>query len=101
MNVPKNYIKPMKQTISYTGKPDIYMRIEHEREKIKNIKKLTKKNELKLIYKYFNLLKRFFLYRKLAKRSKLKLEFIAFQILKYNYLTINHLIDLLSENSGK
>ena len=87
MNVPKNYIKPMKQTISYTGKPDIYMRIEHEREKIKNIKKLTKKNELKLIYKYFNLLKRFFLYRKLAKRSKLKLEFIAFQILKYNYLT--------------
>ena len=87
MNVPKNYIKPMKQTISYTGKPDIYMRIEHEREKIKNIKKLTKKNELKLIYKYFNLLKRFFLYKKLEKRSKLKLKFIAFQILKYNYLT--------------
>ena len=87
MNVPKNYIKPMKQTISYTGKPDIYMRIEHEREKIKNIKKLTKKNELKLIYKYFNLLKRFFLYKKLEKRRKLKLKFIAFQILKYNYLT--------------
>ena len=87
MNVSKNYIKPMKQTISYSSKPDIYMRIEHEREKIKNIKKLTRKNELKLIYKYWNLLKRFFLYKKLAKRSKLKLEFIAFQLLKYNYLT--------------
>ena len=87
MNVPKKYIKPMKQTIPYGGKQDIYIRIEVERERIKNIKKLTKKNELKLIYKYWILLKRFFLYKKLVKKSKLKLKFIAFQILKYNYLT--------------
>ena len=87
MNVPKKYIKPMKQAIPYGGKQDIYIRIEVERERIKNIKKLTKKNELKLIYKYWILLKRFFLYKKLVKKSKLKLKFIAFQILKYNYLT--------------
>jgi hypothetical protein len=87
MDVPKKYIKPMKQTIPYGGKQDIYIRIEVERERIKNIKKLTKKNELKLIYKYWILLKRFFLYKKLVKKSKLKLKFIAFQILKYNYLT--------------
>ena len=50
MNVPKNYIKPMKQTISYTGKPDIYMRIEHEREKIKNVKAASVSNFLFIIY---------------------------------------------------
>ena len=89
MNVQKTYIKPMKQTISsyYGGKQDIYVRVELEREKNKNIKKLTKKNELKLINKYWQILKRFFLYKRLVKKSKLKLKFIAFQILKYNYLT--------------
>ena len=88
MNVQKTYIKPMKQTISYYGgKQDIYLRAELEREKNKNIKKLTRKNELKLINKYWQSLKRFFWYKKLVKKSKLKLKFIAFQILKYNYLT--------------
>ena len=88
MNVQKTYIKPMKQTISYYGgKQDIYIRAELEREKNKNIKKLTRKNELKLINKYWQSLKRFFWYKKLVKKSKLKLKFIAFQILKYNYLT--------------
>ena len=88
MNVQKTYIKPMKQTISYYGgKQDIYLRAELEREKNKNIKKLTRKNELKLINKYWQNLKRFFWYKKLVKKSKLKLKFIAFQILKYNYLT--------------
>ena len=91
MNVQKKYIRPisMQQTIPlpYSGKQDIYMRIELERERIKNIKKLTRKNELKLIYKYFQILKRFFSYKKLEKKSKLKIKFIAFQILKYNYLT--------------
>ena len=91
MNIPKKYIRPipMQQTISlpYSGKQDIYKRIELEKERIKNIKKLTKKNELKLIYKYFQILKRFFLYKKLQKKSHLKIKFIAFQILKYNYLT--------------
>ena len=88
MNVQKTYIKPMKQTISYYGgKQDIYIRAELEREKNKNIKKLTRKNELKLINKYWQNLKRFFWYKKLVKKSKLKLKFIAFQILKYNYLT--------------
>ncbi len=78
----------MKQTISYYGgKQDIYIRAELEREKNKNIKKLTRKNELKLINKYWQSLKRFFWYKKLVKKSKLKLKFIAFQILKYNYLT--------------
>ena len=78
----------MKQTISYYGgKQDIYLRAELEREKNKNIKKLTRKNELKLINKYWQSLKRFFWYKKLVKKSKLKLKFIAFQILKYNYLT--------------
>ena len=78
----------MKQTISYySGKQDIYLRAELEREKNKNIKKLTRKNELKLINKYWQSLKRFFWYKKLVKKSKLKLKFIAFQILKYNYLT--------------
>ena len=88
MNVQKTYIKPVKQTISYYGgKQDIYLRAELEREKNKNIKKLTRKNELKLINKYWQSLKRFFWYKKLVKKSKLKLKFIAFQILKYNYLT--------------
>ena len=89
MNVQKTYIKPMKQTISsyYSGKQDIYVRVELEREKNKNIKKLTRKNELKLINKYWQILKRFFLYKRLVKKTKLKLKFIAFQILKYNYLT--------------
>ena len=91
MNIPKKYIRPipMQQTISlpYSGKQDIYKRIELEKERIKNIKKLTRKNELKLIYKYFQILKRFFLYKKLQKKSHLKIKFIAFQILKYNYLT--------------
>ena len=88
MNVQKTYIKPMKQTISYYGgKQDIYIRAELEREKNRNIKKLTRKNELKLINKYWQSLKRFFWYKKLVKKSKLKLKFIAFQILKYNYLT--------------
>ena len=88
MNVQKTYIKPVKQTISYYGgKQDIYIRAELEREKNKNIKKLTRKNELKLINKYWQSLKRFFWYKKLVKKSKLKLKFIAFQILKYNYLT--------------
>ena len=89
MNVQKTYIKPMKQTISsyYGGKQDIYIRAEREREKNKNIKKLTRKNELKLINKYWIILKRFFWYKRLVKKSKLKLKFIAFQILKYNYLT--------------
>ena len=90
MNVPKKYIKPTKQNIpniTYGAKQDIYVRIELERERIKNIKKLTRKNELKLIYKYWTILKRFFLYKKLQKKSKFKIKFIAFQILKYNYLT--------------
>ena len=89
MNMQKKYIKaiPKPQTNSYIGKQDIYMRIELERERIKNIKKLTRKNELKLIYKYWQILRRFFLYKRLQKKSKLKIKFIAFQILKYNYLT--------------
>ena len=91
MNIPKKYIKPipMQQNIPlpYGGKQDIYMRIELERERIKKIKNLTRKNELKLIYKYWKILKRFFLYKKLHKKSKFKIKFIAFQILKYNYLT--------------
>ena len=89
MNKQKKYIRPIPkpQTISYFGKQDIYMRVELERERIKNIKKLTRKNELKLIYKYWQILKRFFLYKRLKKKSKLKIKFIAFQILKYNYLT--------------
>jgi len=91
MNIPKKYTKPIpvQQTIPlpYGGKQDIYMRIELERERIKKIKNLTRKNELKLIYKYWKILKRFFLYKKLHKKSKFKIKFIAFQILKYNYLT--------------
>ena len=90
MNLQKKYLIPNKQNVSlihYGGKQDIYMRIELERERIKKIKKLTRKNELKLIFKYYQILKRFFLYKKLQKKSKLKTKFIAFQILKYNYLT--------------
>ena len=91
MNLPKKYIRPIpvpqNVPLPYGGKQDIYMRIELERERIKKIKKLTRKNELKLIYKYWKILKRFFLYKKLHKKSKFKIKFIAFQILKYNYLT--------------
>ena len=87
MKVPEKYIKPMKQVIPYGKKPDIYMRIEIEREKIKNIRLLTKKNELKLIYKYWLILKRFFMFKKLQKKCIMKLKFIGYQMLKYNYLT--------------
>ena len=87
MNVPQKYIKPMKQTIYYDRKPDIYMRIEIEKERIKNIRLLTKKNDLKLIYKYWLILKRFLMYKRMKKKSKMKLKFIGFQIIKYNYLT--------------
>ena len=71
MNMQKKYIKaiPKPQTNSYIGKQDIYMRIELERERIKNIKKLTRKNELKLIYKYWQILRRFFWYKRLQKKK--------------------------------
>ena len=71
MNKQKKYIRPIPkpQTISYFGKQDIYMRVELERERIKNIKNLTRKNELKLIYKYWQILKRFFLYKRLKKKK--------------------------------
>ena len=79
MNMQKKYIKaiPKPQTISYIGKQDIYMRIELERERIKNIKKLTRKNELKLVYKYWQILRRFFWYKRLQKKSKLKIKFLS------------------------
>ena len=50
MNVQRKIIQPIKQTIPYGyNKPDIYVRIEKEREKQKKIKKLTRSSELKII----------------------------------------------------
>ena len=67
MNAQRKIIQPIKQNASYgRGKPDIYMRIEKEREKLKNIEKLTKRNELKIIYKYWILLKRYYLFKKIG-----------------------------------
>ena len=87
MNVQRKIIQPIKQNVSYgRGKPDIYMRIEKEREKLKNIEKLTKRNELKIIYKYWILLKRYYLFKKMIKNHRMKLKSIGFEILKYNYL---------------
>ena len=90
MNVHKAITQPIKQNIAYgqvQGKPDIYMRIEKERERLKNIKKLTRRNELKIIYKYWTVLKRYYLFKKMVKNQKLKLMYIGFGLLKYNYLT--------------
>ena len=90
MNVHNAITQPIKQNIAYgqgPGKPDIYMRIEKERERLKNIKKLTRQNELKIIYKYWVLLKRYFLFKKMVKNQKLKLMYVGFGLLKYNYLS--------------
>ena len=87
MNVQRKIIQPIKQTIPYGyNKPDIYVRIEKEREKQKKIKKLTRSSELKIIYKYWILLKRHYLFKKMIKRQQLNLVSIAFGLLKYNYL---------------
>ena len=96
MNAQKKIIfQPKKQNIIYGyNKPDIYLRVEKERERQKKIKKFTRKNELKIIYKYWILLKRHYLFKKrhylfkqMVKRQKLNLVSIAFGLLKYYYLT--------------
>ena len=88
MNIQKRVIQPIRQNMSYgLGKPDIYTRIDKEREKLKNIKIFTRQNELKIIYKYWVILKRNFLFKKMVKNQKMKLINIAFKLLKYNYLT--------------
>ena len=90
MNVQKKVIQPVKQTMAYgpiSGKPDIYMRIDKERERLRNIKKFTRQSELKIIYKYWLILKRHFMFKKMVKNQKLKLMKIAFDLLKFNYLT--------------
>ena len=89
MNAQKKIIfQPKKQNITYGyNKPDIYLRVEKERERQKKIKKFTRKNELKIIYKYWILLKRHYLFKQMVKRQKLNLVSIAFGLLKYYYLT--------------
>ena len=91
MNVQKRLIQPMNQKMSHksyeSGMPNMYIRVEKEKERLKKIKKFTKKSELKIINKYWILLKRFYSYRKFIKNQKQKLASIAFEILKYNYLT--------------
>ena len=92
MNVHKVITQPIKQNITYgqgQGKPDIYIRIEKEREKLKNIKKLTRRNELKIIYKYWTLLKRYFLFKKMVKNQKLKI-MLSQRIFLELLVKINH-----------
>ena len=88
MNAQKKAIQPVKRIISYgQGKPDIYVRIDKERDRLKNIKKFTRQNELKIIYKYWSVLKRNYLYKKMIKIQKMKLLSDGFKLLKYNYLS--------------
>ena len=62
------------------------MRIDKERERLKNIKNFTRQSELKIIYKYWAFLKRHYLFQKMVKIQKMKLLSDAFKLLKYNYL---------------
>ena len=51
MNIQKKVIQPIKQNNSYgLGNPDIYIRIDKEREKLKNIKIFIRQKGLKIIY---------------------------------------------------
>ena len=88
MNVQKKRVQPVKKVISYGlgEKPDIYMRIDKERERLKNIKNFTRQSELKIIYKYWTFLKRHYLFQRMVKIQKMKLLSDAFKLLKINYL---------------
>jgi hypothetical protein len=88
MNVQKKKVQQSRQVASYgPGRPDIYNRVEKERERLKNVEILTRRNELKIIYKYWVFLKRYYLFKKMIKNQKMKLKSIGFELLKYNYLT--------------
>ena len=88
MNVQRKKVQQIRQNVSYgPGRPDMYARVEKERERLKNIESVTRRNELKIMYKYWTFLKRYYLFKKMIKNQKMKLKSIGFELLKYNYLT--------------
>ena len=78
-------LKPSKTVDTYE-KPDMYFRINKEKERIKKINIFTRKTELKLIYKYFSAIKQFHNYKQYIKKKILRYKHFSFSILKYNYL---------------
>ena len=74
--------QPIKKALVIQSKPSLYIRVEKEKIKMKNLKKLTYQTEFSLKKKYFNKLKFYHKFIQMRKRNILSYKYMAFSILK-------------------
>ncbi len=74
--------QPIKKALVLQSKPSLYIRVEKEKIKMKNLKKLTYQTEFNLKKTYFNKLKFYHKFIQMRKRNVLNYKYMAFSILK-------------------
>ena len=74
--------QPIKKALVIQSKPSLYIRVEKEKIKMKNLKKLTYQTEFSSKKKYFNKLKFYHKFIQMRKRNILSYKYMAFSILK-------------------
>ena len=74
--------QPIKKALVIQSKPSLYIRVEKEKIKMKNLKKLTYQTEFSLKKKYFNKLKFYHKFIQMRKRNVLNYKYMAYSILK-------------------
>ena len=88
--------QPIKKPLVTQSKPTLYIRVEKEKLKMKNIKKLTYQTEFSLKKKYFGKLKFYHTFIQMRKRNILKYKFMAFSVLRdYFFEKIEKYCDII------